>query len=193
MKTHAQQVAETPATGSRLRGTWEIWTREEMGWTMLKHQNYGSFRFRHEISMFHQAETDRFLTKDDFLGLSTIVIHRLWVSAVVREHVTIDQWVNIHLQTEVARSMDVSYLVYTKAQPPIRGSRTQTIKHNQSNLKTLRPLFGVQKYWSRTSKLANEGLSENHLPYTSSHLPVKHKFPYHLMAGVLPTCRHTQI
>ena len=28
--------------------------------------------------------------KDDFLGLSTILIHRLWVSAVVREHVTLE-------------------------------------------------------------------------------------------------------
>ena len=62
-ENHAQQVAETPATGSRLRGTWEILTREEMGCTMLKHQKYGSFRFRHEISMFHQAETDRFFKK----------------------------------------------------------------------------------------------------------------------------------
>lgn len=162
-------------------GDFDLLTREEMGWTMLKHQNYGSkigsgmsFPCFTKLRLIDSELRMIFL---DYSPSSSIVYGFRPLSP--------PNW-GSHINGCVLSG-------YQSSTSNKRFERTQTIKHNQSNLKTLRPLFGVQKYWSRTSKLANEGLSENHLPYTSSHPPVKHKFPYHLMAGVLPTCRHTQI
>jgi hypothetical protein len=89
--------------------------------------------------MFHQAETDRFL---DYPPSSSIVYgfrplseNMLRLKPLAS---TIDQWVNIHPQTEVARSMDVNGCVLSGIYQSSTSNKrfSDPIKHNQSNLKT---------------------------------------------------------